>query len=383
MRILYLITRADLGGAQVHLLDLLKGLRSSIDATVAVGEEGFFTDAVRDIGLECRVAPHLVQPISPVRDMRALFQLVQLMRELKPDLIHAHTSKAGVIGRFAARIAGIPSVFTAHTWCFAEGTSWKWKLAGVPCERLAARFGSAIINVSDANRRLAVSNGISNRVRLLTIHNGITDVSARAEPKFAGIPTIVMVARCAPQKNQALLLRALAEIDIPAQAIFVGDGETRPALEAEVCRLNLTRRVEFLGERRDVAQILAECHIFALPTRWEGFPLSILEAMRAGLPVVASNVGGVAEAVIDSKTGFLAQCGDEFAFRARLRELIERPTLRGQMGAAGRKRYETEFTLESMLHKTLAVYQEVLDRRPRANTVAVSTAHFPEVPVDF
>jgi len=383
MRILYLITRADLGGAQVHLLDLLKGLRGSIDATVVVGEEGFFTDAVRDLGLECRVTPHLVQPISPAKDMRAVFQLVQLMRELKPDLIHAHTSKAGAVGRFAARMAGIPSVFTAHTWCFAEGTSWKWKLAGVPCERLAARFGSAIINVSDANRRLAASHGISNQVRLLTIHNGITDVSARAEPEFAGIPRIVMVARCAPQKDQALLLRALAEIDMPVQAIFVGDGETRPALEAEVCRLNLRNRVEFLGERRDVAQILSACHIFALPTRWEGFPLSILEAMRAGLPVVASDVGGVAEAVIDSKTGFLAPCGDEFAFRARLRELIERPALRGKMGAAGRRRYETEFTLESMLRKTLAVYQEVLDVRARVNKVAVSTAHYPEVPVDL
>jgi glycosyltransferase involved in cell wall biosynthesis len=94
-------------------------------------------------------------------------------------------------------------------------------------------------------------------------------------------------------------------------------------------------------------------------------------------------VGGVAEAIIDSKTGFLAPCGDEFAFRARLRELIERPALRGKMGAAGRRRYETEFTLESMLRKTLAVYQEVLDGRPRANAVAVSTAHYPEVPVDL
>ena len=119
MRILYLITRADLGGAQVHLLDLLKGLRDSIDATVAVGEEGFFTDAVRDLGIKCRVIPHLVQPISPRQDVRALFRLVQLIRELKLDLIHAHTSKAGAIGRFAARIARVPSVFTAHTWCFA------------------------------------------------------------------------------------------------------------------------------------------------------------------------------------------------------------------------------------------------------------------------
>jgi glycosyltransferase involved in cell wall biosynthesis len=383
MRILYLITRADLGGAQVHLLDLLKGLRDRIDATVAVGEEGFFTDAVRDLGIKCRVTPHLVQPISPLQDVRALFRSVQLIRELKPDLIHAHTSKAGAIGRFAARIAKVPSVFTAHTWCFAEGTSWKWKLAGIPCERLAARFGSAIINVSEANRSLAARNGISNRAGLLTIHNGIPDVPDRAQPGFAGFPKIAMVARCAPQKDQALLLRALAQIDSPARAIFVGDGETRPALEAEVCRLNLKGRVEFLGERRDIAQILAGCHIFALPTRWEGFPLSILEAMRAGLPVVASNVGGVGEAVIDNKTGFLAPCGDELVFRARLRDLIESPTLRRQIGAAGRKRYETEFTLESMLQKTLAVYREILHGKPQVKTIGVSTAHYPEVPVDL
>lgn len=383
MKILYLITRADLGGAQVHLLDLLKGLRSRIDATVAVGEEGFFTDAVRDLGIEYRIAPDLVQPISLARDSRALTQVVRLIRKLKPNLVHAHTSKAGVIGRLGARIAGVPSIFTAHTWCFAEGTSWKWKLAGIPCERLAARFGSAIINVSEANRRLATRNGISDQRKLLTIHNGITDVPDRAIPDLPEVPLIAMVARCVPQKDQALLLRALAAIDMPARAIFVGDGETRITLEAESCRLNLRDRVEFVGERRDVEKILAASHIFALPTRWEGFPLSILEAMRAGLPVVASNVGGVAEAVVDSKTGFLFPSGDEDQFRARLRKLIESPTLRYRMGAAGRKRYETEFTLEVMLRKTLAVYQEILYGAPQANTVDVSTAHYPEVPVDF
>jgi len=383
MKILYLITRADLGGAQVHLLDLLKGLRARIDATVAAGEEGFFTAAVRELGIKCHVIPDLVQPISPKRDLRAMFQSVRLIRELKPDLVHAHTSKAGVIGRFAARMTGVPSVFTAHTWCFAEGTSWKWKLAGIPCERLAARFGSAIINVSEANRRLAARNGISHQARLLTIHNGIPDVPARAMAGVAEVPEIAVVARCAPQKDQALLLRALAAIDTPARAVFVGDGETRAVLESEALRLNLRHRVEFLGERRDVAQILAASHIFALPTRWEGFPLSILEAMRAGLPVVASNVGGVAEAVVDSKTGFLVPAGDEPQFRARLRELIEAPHLRSRLGAAGRRRYETEFTLESMLLKTFAVYKEVLYGAPQAHSVALPTARYPEVPVDF
>ena len=132
MRVLYLVTRADLGGAQVHILDLLRGLHNEVDAAVGVGETGFFTDAVRDLGVPYYVIPDLVHPMSPVRDCRALGQVTQLIRRLSPDVVHSHTSKAGVIGRLAARAAGVPSVFTAHTWCFAEGTSWKWRLFGIP-----------------------------------------------------------------------------------------------------------------------------------------------------------------------------------------------------------------------------------------------------------
>src|SRR5262249_46651942 len=111
--------------------------------------------------------------------------------------------------------------------------------------------------------------------------------------------------------------------------------------------------------------------------------LSILEAMRAGLPVLASNVGGVAEAVVHPNTGFVTPRGDESSFRARLRELIDNPTLRGQMGAAGRKRYETEFTLDGMLRKTFAVYQQVIDRTSRVSTMDVSTVRYPKVHVDL
>ena len=357
MRILYLVTRADLGGAQVHILDLLHGFQNVLEPVVAVGETGYFTDALRRLGVPYYVLPNLVHAMRPLKDARALFEVAHLIRAVGPDVVHAHTSKAGVIGRLAARAAGVPSVFTAHTWCFAEGTSWKWRVGGIPAERLAGRFSSAIINVSDSNRRVALQRGISDSDRMLTIWNGIPDTIHHARPDAAGIPTIVMVARCVPQKDHSLLLRAFAKIERPARVVFVGDGPLLAALTTQAEQLMIRDRVEFLGQRFDIAEILAQAQIFALATRWEGFPLSILEAMRAGLPVVASNVGGVAEALIDGETGFLAECGDVDQFRDRLSGLLDDPLLRRRMGDAGRTRYQANFTLEQMLQKTLAVYQ--------------------------
>ncbi|MBI1789608.1 MAG: glycosyltransferase family 4 protein [Acidobacteria bacterium] len=360
MRILYLITRSDVGGAQVHLLDLLSRLGGRVDPVVGAGEVGYLTDAVRDLGIPCHIVPDLVQRIAPAHDMRALFQLLRLIRKVRPDLVHAHTSKAGLLGRCAARIAGVPSVFTAHTWSFADGACLKWKIAGIPSERLAAAWSSALINVSRANRDLALRYRIASRKRLLVIHNGIGDTLHRAAPARADVPVIAVVARCCVQKDQSLLLRALSRITLPVRAVFVGDGPTRPALEAETRQLGLRDRVAFLGQRLDVPEILAAAHLFALPTKWEGFPLGILEAMRAGLPVVASDTGGVAEAVVDQETGFLVPRGDLDSLRARLEQLLDSPALRRRMGDAGRKRYEAEFTLDAMLRKTLSVYRHVL-----------------------
>jgi glycosyltransferase involved in cell wall biosynthesis len=360
MKILYLITRADLGGAQVHVVDLLKGFRNQCQLVLGVGESGFLTEAAESLQIPCHIVPDLVQPMRPFKDAWALTAIVELIRKTKPDLVHAHTSKAGVIGRLAAHWTGVPAVFTAHTWAFAEGTSWKWQKIGLPCEVLAAKCGPVIINVSEANRRLALQHGVGTESKLITIHNGIPDTCARAEPWADTIPRIVMVARFAPQKNHSLVLRAMAGLPLPFRLVFVGDGPTREAAEMEASELGLTEKVDFLGQRRDIEEILASSHIFVLPTNWEGFPLSILEAMRAGLPVVASDVGGVGEAVMDGETGFLVPAGDEAALRARLSLLVQSPELRRRLGQSGRIRYESEFAVSAMLRKTLQVYRDMV-----------------------
>jgi glycosyltransferase involved in cell wall biosynthesis len=356
MKILYLITRADLGGAQVHVLDLLKGFRNQCQLVLGVGEAGFLTDAAESLHIPCHIVPDLVQPMHPWKDVCALTALVDLIKKTKPDLVHAHTSKAGVLGRLAAQWTGVPAVFTAHTWAFAEGTSWKWKKIGRPCEVLAAKCGQVIINVSEANRHLALRHGVGSASKLVTIHNGITDTSLRAEPSTDTTPKIIVVARFAPQKNHSLLLRAMAGLPHPFRLVFVGDGPTRQAVEMQGYELGLSDRIDFLGQRHDVEEILANSHIFALPTNWEGFPLSILEAMRAGLPVIASDVGGVREAVTDGETGFLVPAGDEGALRARIAQLLESPNLRQRMGRSGRNRYESDFAVSAMLRKTFQVY---------------------------
>ncbi|HZU29061.1 MAG TPA: glycosyltransferase family 4 protein [Bryobacteraceae bacterium] len=365
MRILHLITRAELGGAQTHVIDLLAAIREYCDITVGTGERGFLTEELDSLGISYEIVPHLVQPMSPFEDVRALGEIVALIGRTLPDVVHAHTSKAGILGRLAARCAGVPAVFTAHTWCFSEGTSLKWKMIGVPMEKLAGRCSAAIINVSEANRKLALSRRVAPREKLLTVHNGIPDVLARATPGRGDVPVIAMLARFAEQKNQALLVRAIAGIPEPLRVLFVGDGPTRSHVEALARSLHVDGRCVFAGQRLDVPAILAGAHVFALSTNWEGFPVSILEAMRAGLPVIASDVGGVRESVIDGQTGFVVPPGDEGELRHRVRQLIESPALRCVMGAAGRRRFEQNFTVRAMADKVLRVYEAVGARAPQ------------------
>lgn len=365
-RILFLITRAELGGGQTHVADLLGGLRGEFDLHLGTGETGYLTEAAQALGIQTHILPALVQPFDPSKDLGALHQCRRLIREIQPDLVHAHTSKAGLIGRAAAKLAGVPSVFTAHTWCFTEGTSWKWKLIGTPLERLAGGWCGRIINVSDANRKLAASKGVGKPAKHVTIHNGIPDHPLRARPAERRVPRILMLARFAPQKAQSLLVKAVEGIDQPFELAFVGDGPTRRDVQQQVSQAGLTDRVIFLGQRRDIPELLASADIFALFSHWEGFPITILEAMRAGLPSVVSDVGGVREAVHES-CGRIVPPGDVAGFRAALQGLLTDAALRVRMGAAARARYESNYTLQAMLEKTVAVYRAVCAGAPPRN----------------
>ena len=375
MRILYLTTRADeIGGIQVHIRDLAVAMRArGHDAHVAAAPGAALAAQLAAQGVPFHPVPGLVWPISPRADLRAFRQLRALLRDLAPDLVSTHASKAGLLGRLAARSLGIPVLFTAHGWPFNEGTPTLRRWYSVVVERLAAPFADHIVTVSLRDRDRALGYRIAPPARFTCIHNGVPDLpvpTAPAAPAPAapapaessgGPPRLVMVARFAPPKEHGQLLEALASLrDLDWRLDLVGDGPLQDPARARAAELGLAGRVDFLGARDDVAALLARADLFVLASRWEGLPRSVIEAMRAGLAVVASDVGGIHEEVVDGETGLLVPRGDVAALAQRLRRLLVDADLRRRMGAAGRRRYEAMFRFEAMLERTLEVYERVL-----------------------
>jgi glycosyltransferase involved in cell wall biosynthesis len=373
LHIAYLITRTDeIGGAQVHVFELARCLLTrGIQVTVLGGGEGTFAAMLRRAHIPYQNLLHLVRPIQPRTDVRCFWELRTVLRRLKPDLVTVHSSKAGWLGRLVARSLNLPVIFTVHGWAFTEGVPPVRRTLYALAERVAAPFADRIITVSEYDRQLALRHHIASATKLVTVHNGIPDVesSLRAQPGIGERVRLIMVARFSPPKDQVLLVRALASLRaLPWELELIGDGPQRVVCEQLVHRLALRDRVHFLGERQDVAERLAQAHIFILVSNYEGLPLSILEAMRAGLPVVASDVGGVHEAVLHEKTGLLFPRGDVNALCNVLHRLIVQPELRAQMGSAGRQRYEHTFTLEHMVAKTWAVYEAVIQQKASGET---------------
>lgn len=361
---MYVITRGDsVGGAQMMVRDLAVGTQQAgHEVAVVTGIGGPLTEQLAEQGLDVRICPGMLREIDPRQDIRAVRAMTEVIRELWPDVVTAHSSKAGIIGRLAARRAGVPAMFTAHGWAFTTGVPQPKRALYQMIERATERLAVRIVCVSEYDRRLGIATGMSPD-RLVTIHNGLadTDSSLRARPDTGNRVRIVMIARFDRQKDHETLFRALTTLP-DVEVDLVGDGPGQDESRRLADELQLGPRIHFLGQRLDVAEILARAHIFVLSSRWEGFPRSTLEAMRAGLPVVVSHVGGVSEAITDGKTGFLVAPRDRDQLAERIRELARDPALRRTMGQAGRARYEREFSFATMLERTLALQQEIANR---------------------
>jgi glycosyltransferase involved in cell wall biosynthesis len=274
-----------------------------------------------------------------------------------------HSSKAGILGRLAGRSLKIPAVFTAHGWAFTPGVPPLKAAFYRRIERVVGPLARKIICVSEFDRRLALDARIIAADRVVTVHNGMPDIAPtlRADPGRSPA-RMVMVARYGPQKDHPTLLRALAGLqELEWELDLIGDGPLMGETESMAASLGLSGRVHFLGQRMDVAEIVARSQVSLLVTNWEGFPLSILEAMRAGLPVIASAVGGIEESVRDGETGYLVPRGDVEVLRDRIRRLLTDPSLRLRQGATGRTYFERHFTLDHFVAQTLDVYRHVLD----------------------
>jgi glycosyltransferase involved in cell wall biosynthesis len=366
-RLLILITLAEAGGAQTSVSLLLPGLTGEFEVTIAAHGSGPLRDAAKAAGVPFVHLEHMRRAIGPWQDALALLELVRLCRRLRPDIVHAHSSKAGALGRLAAAFAGVPiRIFTVHGWSFAAygglpGRLYLW------VERGLRRLTTAVVCVAAASRDVGLAAGVLRAEHTLVIHNAVDVAAFRAPAQLEGAQRVVSIGRFAFPKDFATLVEALAATRADYCATFVGEGPLFQEIAATILERGLTERIHLLGERSDVPDVLASTDVFVLSSRSEGFPVSILEAMAAGLPVVATDVGGVAESVVDGETGLLVPPGDPGALAAALECLLTDSGLRRRLGTAGRERARRHFDTAGFRRAHVELYRRELERRASAS----------------
>jgi glycosyltransferase involved in cell wall biosynthesis len=361
----YVVTRGDdLGGAQVHVRDMAKAMRArGHEATIICGLRGDLTDQLEQQGVPFRSLPHLVRPVHPGKDPLGLLELRSALSDLRPVVVSLHSSKAHLLGSLAARMLDLPVLITAHGWPFADGVPSTRRHFYALYERLATRLATMVVTVSHQDLELARRYGITAKRGISVIHNGMPDDARRRDHSRTSEPVrLLMVGRHVPQKDHATLFRALAKLrDKPWIIDLVGAGPDEGKNRAIAQELGLAERVRFLGYRTDVPDLMMETDINLLISNWEGLPRSIIEAMRAELPTVASDVGGNRELIADDRTGYLAPRGDADAMALRIADLIDDRHKRQAFGANARRTFLQSFTFDAMFDNTMAVYQRVLE----------------------
>jgi len=358
-RILLLVTLAETGGAQMYVGSLASGLAGHLDVVVAAYGPGPLREVVQRAGATFVPLRNMRREVG-LRDLLALAELVVLMRRQRPDIVHASSSKAGVLGRLAGWLARIPiRIFTVHGWAFSAHAGARSRVYAL-AERLVRPLTTLTICVSESERDAGIAARTCDAERSAVIRTGIDLASFATARPLDETPRIVGVGRLREPKDPLTLVRALALLRGPFQATLVGSGPDEPEVEEEVRRMGLAASVLLAGERDDVPELLASSSVFVLSSRSEALPVSVLEAIAAGLPVVATRVGGVPELVVDGETGFLVPPADPAALAAALQRLLDEPELRARLGAAGRVRAEEHFALDSFVESHLDLYRRAL-----------------------
>lgn len=378
-RILLVITQSDIGGAQRYVVTLARDLaKRGASVTIASGQPGPMIDEAASAGINTLVVPSLVRPIRLPTDLRAIVELTRLIRRGKFDVVHLNSTKAGIVGRIAARLAGVKIVFfTVHGLVLNEPLSRPSFVLYWLLEWAGARLSTRIFASSDADRIALQRLHIARDERVTVIRNGIAltrdsgvpgVVAKRVARAALGIPehgaVVGTVANLYRTKALDVLIEAaplVVERHPGVKICIVGEGHERSQLEAKIACLGLNGRVILLGGLTNPREILPAFDLFVLPSRKEGLPFALLEAMDASLPTVATRVGGVPEVITDD-CGLLVEKEDPTALAQALLALLENPDLARELGTAARRRIQTKFNEDSMLEQTASVYWSELDR---------------------
>lgn len=373
VRVLRVLTRLNVGGPARQAMLLQRYLGPEFDQIIAAGDVLPGEAELDHRGVDvARVS--LERKIKPLIDVRACLQIRHLIESTDAAIVHTHMAKAGAAGRIAAR-SRRPSVRTVHTFhghVFDGYFSSAVERVFVEAERRLARVTDVLVAVSPEIRDqlLALGIGTTSQYRIIPEGQDLEPYLSVSGPHgslrrrigvSADVPLVGVFGRLVPIKDHDTLLDAIDRLDGVHLAIL-GDGELRASLERRVAGEGLQSRVHFLGWVTDVAEALSDVDVVALTSRNEGTPVALIEALAAGRPAVATDVGGVRSVVADGSSGIVVPPGDAEAVAAGLKRLLEDPSLRRDMGAVGRAAMRDRYGPEKLVADTKSLYRELLER---------------------
>lgn len=361
MKIAYFVTKSEIGGAQTHLLKLIEhGVSNGHEIVLVSGDTGWLTERAKELGVSVYVNKYLKNSFNPINLLRGIKETKRLVKEINPDLIHLHSGAAGFITRLSVK-GKIKTIFTAHGWSFTDGTPILRRIIALISEKLVSKYADKIVCVSKNDYDLALSKGIAKEDKLVLIHNFVS-VPREVSSQDVNEINILFVGRLAPPKDLTILFKAyknlLDEFKQRSKIIVVGGGKDLEKYKKEAREFEIEEKVIFVGTKnhKETLNYFKSSQIFVLPTHWEGFPMTILEAMSHGIPTVASSVGGVKE-VVDNTNGILADKNNQIKdFEKGLGFLIGNNEERKYRAINARKRIEEDFSLEKGLSKTFSLY---------------------------
>jgi glycosyltransferase involved in cell wall biosynthesis len=387
MRTAHVITRLIIGGAQENTLFNVDDQHHIHHDDVCLitgpglGPEGTLEKRARERGLDLRVLPELRRSLHPLQDWKALRAIRRAISEYSPDIVHTHSSKAGILGRLAARQLGLPAVHTIHGASFHFGQNPILHRAYRMAEKLAARWCDHFISVCDAMTDQYVAAGIAPREKFTTIYSGMevdSFLTPRRSPEDVrrelnlGPGDIVFgkVARLFHLKGHNYLIEAAADVAarIPqARFLLVGDGILTEHYQARIRELGLEDRFRFTGlvAPDAVPDYLHAMDVVVHTSDWEGLPRVLPQALIAGKPVISFRIDGAPEVCLHEETGLLVEHRDVRGLAAAMIRLGEEPQNRQKMGTTGRHRFTAPFRHEYMTERIRAVYENVLRRRAK------------------
>lgn len=372
IKVLYLITKSNFGGAQRYVFDLASCLpKDQFEPVVALGGNGLLSEKLKRANVRVLSLPSLGREISVFKDIKAFFDLLKILKKEKPDIFHINSSKAGVFGALAGRLSKVPKIiFTAHGWAFNEDRPLWQKIIIKAGHWLTVIMTHQTIAVSAEvkrqmnwpfaqNKMTVIVNGrsLKNLLKSNEARDMLVEHKLELEEFKDDFWTITIAELHPIKRHEATIevVKKLRDNGYLIRHLIIGAGEQKEALERQIERLELENHVFLLGQIQDASKYLKAADCFVLVSRSEAMPYAVIEAMIAGRPIIATEVGGIPEVIEPLKSGILTPPSDNIALFEAILRLLNDPELRVKLGEGAQER-SREFSLEKTLELTLELY---------------------------